>query len=163
MARDQKPYPPFITDRSPSTARGRQEYLHPSASGSAQAVAVLAQLSEAEDNARRICLRVAEELKDRALAQKVCDQAAAHGAKREGLVSCIEALGGVAPDPDECRAILAHGPESIVRGVSDTATRAALTRMHDELRAQYVDALACAELDDEQRSLVANFAPAPAS
>jgi hypothetical protein len=160
MPTDEKPYPPFITERSPSVARGREEYLHPTPSGGAQAVAVLAQLSEAEDNARQICLRVADELTDPGRATEVRDQAAMHGAKCEGLAARIDDLGGVAPRPNERRGILAHGPESVVRGESDTATEAALTRMGEELRDQYSTALACAELDEALRSLVTSFAPA---
>jgi hypothetical protein len=49
---DAKPYPPFITSRSPSYERARQERQHPTPAGDAQVVAVLSALAEAEENAK---------------------------------------------------------------------------------------------------------------
>lgn len=153
-----KPYPPFVTNQSPSNARGRAEYTHPTPSGDAQVVAIYARLSEAEENARSVCATVADLLADRARAEQVLDEAAEHQSHRDALGELIHALGGSAPRAEECRKILLHGPESVARGSSDLESLAVLALTRAELRAEYDQASTSAELDDGSRVALARLA-----
>jgi len=157
---DHKPYPPFVTTRSPSYERAQHEGLHPSAVRDAQVVAVLCELADAEQNAKQVCARIAELLSDATLAAQVRQGIAAHDARLLALQGMIEAAEGAAPRPSEAHQVLLHGPESVVCGPSDRATLQALARMRDELGAAYATAVGTAELDDAQRATLVEFAAA---
>src|SRR5688572_11294883 len=98
--------PPLVSDRSPSNARAQREHEQPSPTGDPQVVALLAQLVEAEENARRACATVAERLEDESVADRVRADAATHQARRAALGELIEGLGGSAPRADEVRQLL---------------------------------------------------------
>lgn len=155
---DDKPYPRFVTNRSPSFERAQAEHEHPTPSGDAQAVAVLARLFEAEDEARRACVRVATMMEDESLAEDVRNSATEHAARSLTLGDAIRALGGAVPRPEEGRGTLMHGPDSMLRGASDRETLQALAPMRDELVAAYENALGTQELDDQQRAALAQLA-----
>ncbi len=153
-------YPPFISPRSPSYERSIWERKHPSSTGDPQVIVLFARLSEAEQNASEACAKVAGLLMDRTVAARVRDGADVHRARREALAELIEALGGSAPRPEECREFLPHGAQAIARAEYDIdAAMAALSVMRTELSAAYVEALGSPCLDDARRASLVELAP----
>lgn len=152
------PYPPLISPRSPSYARARREAQNPSPAGGAEVVALVARLSEAEENARQACSKIAEIVKDESLASQVHGAAAIHQAHRETLGELIEALGGSAPRPDECRAILTRGADAVAGATSDPAALESLKVTRGELAAAYEEAIRDPLLGDVQRATLSRLA-----
>jgi hypothetical protein len=153
------PYPPLMSPRSPSYERARRELLHPSPSGDPAVVALLAQLSEAEDNAGQVCARVLAKLSEGPLATRVQADAATHQARRAALGELITALGGSPPRSDECRKILDRGIEAAARADSQPTAIAALKIMRDQLSAAYDEAIRSPLLDAAQRASLGQLAP----
>jgi hypothetical protein len=149
-------YPPFITGRSPSYERARDELARPSPPHGGELVAALARLSEAEENARTAYLPAADKLTDPAAASQARAEAAAHGAHRGALAGLIEEAGGAAPRRDECRALLVAGA-AVADAEGDAALGQALAALHDELRSFYDDTLASPLLDRSQHACLATL------
>jgi hypothetical protein len=152
-------FPPLISPRSPSYARARRELANPSPAGDAQVVAVLARLAELEENAARATRKGAEVAKDPTLAAQLREAALLHDARRQDMAELIATLGGSAPRTDESRDLLTHDAASVGRAVEDDQVREELHAMRDELVAAYGEAVASPELDDKQRSALAQLAP----
>ena len=150
---------PLISPRSPSYARAREELRHPSPTGDPEVVAVLARLSEAEENARRGCARLAGIVGDETLAEELRDDASTHQARREALVELIEALGGSAPRPEECRVILRDADEAVASARSEADAVAARGLIRTGLRAVYAEALRGPRLDEAQRAAIGALGP----
>lgn len=150
---------PFISSRSPSYERAREEFLHPSPPGDADIVALLARLSEAEENASQTCSMAAEMITDEKLATEVREDAAAHQARRAALAELIEALGGSAPRPDECREILVNASHALARARTDLSAMEAMKVMREELSAVYGEAIRNPLLGDQQRAALCRLAP----
>ncbi|MEY4580809.1 MAG: hypothetical protein RL701_5512 [Pseudomonadota bacterium] len=143
---------PFISPRSPSYERSRDDLLQPTSPVSAQAVAVLSRLCEAEQNALQICAR---------LASLVKADAASHEARWQTLSKLVERHGGSAPTLTETREILAQSADAAAQAQgaqSDELARAALKTMHDELSAEYEAALQSDCLDVADRTALAALA-----
>src|SRR5512147_2111555 len=87
---------PFVSPRSPSYERARREWRHHASTAHPQVIALLARLSEAEQNAVQAYSTVEPALQDTSFASVVRDRRALHQARREALSNLIEALGGSA-------------------------------------------------------------------
>ena len=155
-----RPHSKLISSRSPSMARAQEEFAHPSPTGDPEVVALLARLSEAEQNAGRACTEAAEKLEDPSLVAQVLGEVATHEAHRASLGAQIEALGGSAPTTAECRQILPRGADAVAASATGPATMKALRIMQDELGAAYAEALGNPRLDDVQRATLTGLAPA---
>lgn len=154
MSLDQD-YPPLVTERSPSNERSLDQATD---AGGADAIALLAQLSEAEENSRKAYATVAEMVTFEAASNLARDAAAEHEARRLALGALIESLGGLAPRRDQCREVLTHGTEAVARASTETEGLAALELLRDELAITYSQALESSVLDEAQRAAVAGFA-----
>jgi|GEM_PF-3395911 len=154
----QDPFPPFITNESPSYERASEEFLHPSPPGEADIIALYAQLSEAEENAKQACLQKSELIEDESLALRVRDEASAHSAAREALGALIASMGGSAPRVGECRQILTRTPNE---NESDDSMTKALSAMRDELAGMYQEAANSPLLDEAKRAALAHVQAAP--
>ena len=147
--------PPLVPERSLSNERALDQATD---AGGADAIAMLAQLSEAEENARKAYATVAEMVTFEAAANLARDAAAEHETRRLALGALVESLGGLAPRRDQCREILSHGTEELARATTETEGLAALELLRDELAITYSQALESTVLDEAQRAAVAGFA-----
>lgn len=148
----ERPPSMLISARSPSVARAQEEFDHPSPTGDPQVVALLARLSEAEENAGRACSKAAERLVDPSLVAQVQGENAMHQAHRASLGAQIEALGGSPPTTGECRQILTQGADAVDGAESEPAAMEALRVMRGELSAAYSEAIGDPHLDDALRA-----------
>ncbi|HEX7476635.1 MAG TPA: hypothetical protein VF331_02395 [Polyangiales bacterium] len=154
------PYPPFISPRSPSYERSIWERKHPTFTGDPEVIALFARLSEAEENAREACAKVAQRLTDDIVGAQVRDGAEMHRTRRAALAELIEALGGSAPRLEECRELLPHAAQAIASAEYDSrAAMTALGVMRTELSAAYAEAFRSPCLDAAQRASLVELAP----
>jgi hypothetical protein len=157
-----KPYPPLITPRSPSYERAGQEFLGSSerdARSKQVALGVLSELCDAERDASDVCSKISALLTDDDLAEVVRDRGELHDARRQGIGKLIEQLGGSPPASDSSRPILVQTLDSISRTNADAMPEQSLALLHKELSAVYQAAMSNENLDQEQRSALATFAP----
>jgi hypothetical protein len=152
-------YPPLISHSSPSYERAWHEFAQPVAGGSAESVALLARLSEAEQNASQACLRAAQIVTTGPLGPTLLEHADIHEGRRAALAKLIEKLGGSAPTVAECRLILPAGSDALDRADSARSAVDALKLMRDELSAEYSAAIDGDQLDAAQRGALAGLAP----
>jgi hypothetical protein len=148
---------PLVSARSPSYERSREELRHPSPAGEAEVVALLSQLSEAEENAGRTCRSVASYLTDAERAKAVLLQADGHDAHRASLGQLISALGGSAPTPAECREILSATLDAARYARLPEEAQPVLDTLQKELRAVYADAQTNPLLSATQRAELARI------
>ena len=159
MNRD--PFPPLISPRSPSYERAWREFPHPTTHDGAETVALLARLSEAEQNASSACTRMLAALEDDEYADVVRDLSDLHAARRQALGKLIERFGGSAPIDRECRDLLVQGTDAAARARNAKEAQQALGVLRRELAAEYAAALQNAGLDEAQRTALAALAPDP--
>jgi hypothetical protein len=156
------PYPPLMSPRSPSYARARREFEHPSPTGDPNLVAALARLSELEENARRGCLTAAQTVDDPELAVALRLAGEDHDERRRAIGEMVVELGGSAPRIEECRGLLAHNAETIERAARASGTRgicAELRDMRNELASAYREVSGESGWSDAQRTGLAALAP----
>ena len=154
-------YPPLISPGSPSYERAWREFPHPSEKHVAEIVALLARLSEAEQNASRTCTHLAQVVEDDELGGVLRDLAELHTARRHALGKLIERFGGSPPTDRECRTILTRTSDAAEVVRTSAAAERVITQMHEELGAEYTAALKNERLDDGQRAALAALAPVP--
>ena len=136
-----KPFPPLISDRSPSYERARAERANPSPTADPIVVATLARLFELEEEAAQAYLAAAEaSASDEALALQLQGSAEAHAQARTALGERLEALGAAPPREGECRPLLAHGAEAVKRAPDAAARAAELRALEHELSAAHAAA-----------------------
>jgi hypothetical protein len=122
-------------------------------------IALLARLSEAEQNAAQVCLTLTEAIDGHPMVAVLRDRATVHDARRHALGKLIEQLGGSAPNDAECRDILARAYDE-ARGVDSVAgAKRVLQVLNHDLRAEYDSALQNKQLEPAQRSALAGLAP----
>jgi hypothetical protein len=131
----------LISPRSPSYERAWRELSEPGQFGDAATVALLARLSEAEQNAHEVCSALQSQLGADPLAETVREHAALHAARRAALGELVERLGGSAPTPEECRPLLSGALYAAEAATSAEQAKQSLLRMREELRAEYAAAL----------------------
>lgn len=154
--------PPLISPRSPSYERAWREFPQPSDARVAEIVALLARLSEAEQNAASICLHMAAALSEDELADVVHDMGTLHAARRQALGKLIERFGGSPPTDSECRMILPQASDAAELVQTSADAERVVTLLRKQLAEQYDEALRTKCLDDAQRAAVAALAPIPA-
>lgn len=162
MSNDKTNYPPFITPRSPSYERAEQEFLHAStrdAHSEQAARGILGQLCEAERDASEVCAKMSTLLDDEELAEVVHDRGELHEARCQGIGKMIERLGGSASTAGSAQPRLTQTLDAASGASTDTSAKQALALMHKELSAVYRDASRNENLDQQQRSALASFAP----
>jgi len=155
-----------MTPRSPSYERARHELAHPSPVGDAGLVALLDELIESEEDARRACNAGLAAVTDPVVADTLRAASTAHAERRDALGGLVTALGGSPPRPDECRELLAHGASEVtgwaiegpMRSVKD-AVLATLAAMRSELKARYRAAIDDPMLDASRRAALGQLAP----
>jgi hypothetical protein len=150
------PYPPLISPRSPSYERAWREFPHPTQDEGAETVALLARLSEAEQNASSLCLRMLPALTD---AGPVREHADLHAARRQALGELVERFGGSPPTDADCRVLLTRAADAATQVVSADDAQRVLTTMREELAAEYASALATERLDAPTRAALRALAP----
>jgi hypothetical protein len=136
----------LISPRSPSYERAWRELSDPGQFGDAATVALLARLSEAEQNAHDVCSALQSQLGADPLADTVREHAALHADRRAALSEMVERLGGSAPTPEECRPLLSGSLYAAEAATSVEQAKQSLLLMREELRAQYAAALDAQEL-----------------
>ena len=154
------PYPPLISPRSPSYERAWREFPQPSDEANAELVALVARLSEAEQNAGSLCASMAARLDDDELAEVLRDRSDLHQARRQALGKLIERFGGSPPTDAECRTILTRTSDAADPADSTADVERALEILRDELGGEYRAALAHERLEEAQRSALSALAPA---
>jgi len=161
MDRDRDPFPPLISRRSPSYERAWREFPHPTEDQGAETVALLARLSEAEQNASQACAQLAPLLEDDEAAEVVRDVGDLHAARRQALAKLIERCGGSAPTDRECRDILTQTTYETTQARTAEDAGRALDVLQRELAAEYATARQSPHLDEAQRDALAALAPEP--
>ena len=122
--------------------------------------ALLARLAEAEQNATRLCSRMAPQPTDDELAEILRDRSDLHHARRQALGKLIERFGGSAPMDVECRVLLTRTSDAVDVIQTPEDVERALAILRDELGAEYRVALESSRLEEPQRSALAALAPA---
>lgn len=153
-------YPPLISPRSPSYERAWREFPHPTRDEGAETVALLARLSEAEQNASSLCRQMQPALSDAALSQLVREHVDLHAARRQKLGELVERFGGSPPTDAECRVLLTRAADAAGHVVSADDAQRVLTTMREELAAEYASALATERLDAPTRDALRALSPA---
>ncbi|MFM2421139.1 MAG: hypothetical protein RL385_5862 [Pseudomonadota bacterium] len=149
---------PLVSARSPSCERSREALRHPSPAGEAEVVALLSQLSEAEENASRTCRSVAAYLTDAKRVKAVLSLADGHDELRASLGQRISALGGSAPTSAECREILGATLDAARYARLPEDAEVVLGTLQKELRAVYTEAKRSPLLSDTQRAELGRMA-----
>lgn len=156
-------YPPLISPESPSYERAWREFAQPVSERDAEVTALLSRLSEAEQNAARVCIELLAAVEDESLVDVLRDRGAVHAARRQGLAKLIERIGGSAPTDAETRDILVEACDAAPHATSDADAKRVVRTLRSELHAEYAAALQNPHLTQAQRSALASFAPPAAS
>ncbi|MFM2418518.1 MAG: hypothetical protein RL385_3241 [Pseudomonadota bacterium] len=149
---------PLVSARSPSYERSREELRHPSPAGQAEVVALLSQLSEAEENAGRVCRSVAAYLTDAKRVKEVLSLADGHDTHRASLGQLVGALGGSAPTAAECREILSATLDAARYARLPEDTEVVLGTLQKELHAVHSEAQRSPLLSAAQRAELGRMA-----
>lgn len=154
MSRDEQEDHPLISERSPSYARARQEWAHPSPATDPEQIAVLNRLVEAAHQAGEVCTAAARALGAgpgtapgavagaHTAGEIMIEMGAHHEAQVNALANAIAELGAAAPRPEQREHVLARDPADIEYMQDPAAILAAVAATEDELCARYAEALA---------------------
>ena len=155
---EKTPERPFVSSRSPTMARARDQWLDPADQEEAQAIGTLGRLVELERDMIAALLAVRNRLTERTDRAPFDELLADHSERLPAMEQEIRDLGGVPPDPGT-------RPGELPRDASDIAV---LGRQRDALRAladdyevlvdAYRDALSYASYPEETRRLIELYA-----